>query len=150
MFLHNRRPGIGQRYGDIDHIAIAPSGIYVIDAKNYRNAKVRVAQPGIFSRADPKLMIRGRNRTSLVDGLTRQKESVDEALDGRAEPWPVPVMAMFCFLDADFPLFERLSIRGHLVRGQRGTARILNRPGPMTAEHRETLWNHLAGQLPSA
>ena len=49
-FLHNRRRGPAARSGDIDHIAIAASGVYVIDAKHYKDAKVRVRQTAAASR----------------------------------------------------------------------------------------------------
>ena len=42
LFLHNRQRGSRARDGDIDHIAVAPSGVHVIDAKHYEGAKVDV------------------------------------------------------------------------------------------------------------
>jgi Nuclease-related domain len=54
--LHDRRmPG---SRANIDHLAIAPSGVYVIDAKRYKG-KIEVRKP-LFGK--PKLMIAGRNK----------------------------------------------------------------------------------------
>lgn len=150
LFLHNRRLGAGEHFGDIDHIAVAPSGVFIIDAKNYRDAKVRVSRPGLFSSGTEKLMIRGRNRTKLVESLKKQKASVEMALDYRVNDLPIPVTAMFCFLDVDLPWFAKLSIQGFLIRGGRGTAKVLNAPGPLTAGRRQEIWTHLAMSLPSA
>ena len=61
---------------NIDHIAIAPSGVFVIDAKRY-TGKIEVRKPLI---GDPKLVIRGRDKTKLVEGLKRQVEAVRSGL----------------------------------------------------------------------
>src|SRR5674476_828485 len=48
LFLHNRLPGQGHR--DVDHVAVTAGGVYVIDAKRYKNAKVEVRRNGgLFS-----------------------------------------------------------------------------------------------------
>jgi hypothetical protein len=66
IILNDRRMPGGR--GNIDHLAIAANGVFVIDAKNIKG-KVRVAKP-LFGAA--KLRIAGRNRTKLIDGLDRQ------------------------------------------------------------------------------
>ena len=58
LFLHNRKLGPGRRDGDMDDVAIAPSGIYVIDAKRYQNAAVRVRRTGgLLSPVKEQLMV---------------------------------------------------------------------------------------------
>lgn len=150
LFLHNRRLGINERFGDIDHIAVAPSGVFIIDTKNYRDAKVRVTRTGLLSGGTEKLMIRGRNRTNLVESLKRQKVGVELALDHRLDSLPIPVRAMFCFVNADLPWIENQSIQGFLIRGGRRTAKILNAPGALNPQQRQSIWTHLADELPSA
>jgi hypothetical protein len=147
LFLHNRRLGLGERLGDIDHIAVAPSGVFIIDTKNYHNAKVRVTRSGLLRGAE-KLIIRGRNRTKLVDSLKKQQAGVEQALE--SSHVPTRVRAMFCFLDSDLPWGENQSIQGLLIRGGRRTAKILNTPGDLTADRRRDIWKHLAKMLPSA
>jgi hypothetical protein len=68
VVLHDRR--MPRSRANIDHIAIAPSGVFVIDAKRYKG-KSEVRKP-LFG--DAKLVIRGRDKTKLVDGLKRQVE----------------------------------------------------------------------------
>ena len=57
---------------NIDHLAVAPSGVHVIDAKRYKG-KIEVRKPFF---GDAKLFIGGRDKTKLVDGLERQAEAV--------------------------------------------------------------------------
>jgi len=62
VVLNDRRmPG---SRANIDHLAIAPSGVHVIDAKRYRG-KIEVNKP-FFGAA--KLFIAGREKTMLVEG----------------------------------------------------------------------------------
>lgn len=73
LVLHDRTP---RGLGDVHHVAIAPTAVYVIDAKAW-HGKVSAPTP-LFGRQ--KLLIAGRDRTSLVDGLDRQVEVVRAAL----------------------------------------------------------------------
>ena len=57
--LHDRRMPDGA--GNIDHVAVAASRVYVIDAKRYRG-KIEIRRP-LFG--EPKLTIAGRDRTRL-------------------------------------------------------------------------------------
>ena len=63
--------------GDIDHVAVAPTGVWVIDTKDWKG-KVEIKDP-LFGH--PRLLIRGRECTSLIDGLERQIAAVRAALD---------------------------------------------------------------------
>src|SRR5215212_8396342 len=60
LILHDRR--IPRSRANIDHIAVAPSGVWVIDTKRYKG-KVAVSRP-LFGK--PKLTIAGRDKTKLV------------------------------------------------------------------------------------
>lgn len=64
--LHNRRTPCGR--GDIDHVSIAASGVWIIDTKDSAG-KVEIDSPWFRTL---RLLIRGRDRTRLVDGLERQ------------------------------------------------------------------------------
>ena len=67
LFLHNRLLGPGRRDGDVDHIALTAGGVYVIDAKHYKNAKVEVRRRGgLFSPAREQLMVNGRDRSMFL------------------------------------------------------------------------------------
>ena len=123
--LHNRR--MPDRHGDIDHLAVAPTGVFVIDTKDWAGS-VRVAE-SLFAR--PKLLINGRDRSKLVDGLERQVVAVRTAIEqsGRSD---VSVHGALCFTQGDLPLHRPQQIRGHLVLYPRALARKLNARGRLT------------------
>jgi hypothetical protein len=80
---------------NIDHIAIAPSGVWVVDAKRYKG-KVAVSRP-LFG--EPTLTINGRDKSKLVEGLAQQVALVKAVM---VEVAPgVPVHGALCFVDAD-------------------------------------------------
>lgn len=100
VLLHDRR--MPRSRANIDHLAIAPSGVYVIDAKDY-TGKVRIERPWLGT---PKLLVNGRDRTKIVDGLDRQVAAVRDAIDDPA----IPLHGVFCFTKADIPIvFKRRS-----------------------------------------
>jgi len=140
--LHDRRMPGG---GNIDHIAIAPRGVFVIDTKAVRG-KVRVSQPLLGS---PKLRVSGRDRTKFADGLDRQVGAVREALE-RIASGEVPVQGVLCFTKADLPLLGASQIRGHRLHYRRALARKLNRTGPLSPEQIESLTVSLAAAFPPA
>lgn len=142
LFLHNRRLGPGARSGDIDHLAIAPSGVWVIDAKHYPGAKVDVeVSGGFFGRPRvEKLVVRGRDRTSLVESLARQRQAVGAALAS----YDVPVRAMFCFIGAELPWLRVPEIQGYAVRGVSDTRKQLRAEGALDITARQEIWETLA------
>jgi hypothetical protein len=131
--------------GNIDHLAVAPTGVYVIDAKNI-TGQVRVTKPAF---GDAKLMINKRNRSRLVDGLDRQVAAVRRVLADLGSTG-VPVLGVFCFTKADLPLFGGAEIRGHRLHHRRAVARKLNRDGPLAAQAIESLARDLARAFPPA
>jgi hypothetical protein len=144
ILLHDRRMPGG--YGNIDHLAIAPVGVFVIDAKNIKG-KVRVAKP-LFGAA--KLTIRGRNRTKLIDGLDRQTHAVRGALTTSGHP-EVLVQGVLCFTAAaDLPLLGTLKMRGHFLLHRRALAKRLKKRGPLQPPTIDALARTLATVLPPA
>jgi len=142
VILHDRRMPGG--YGNIDHLAIAPTGVFVIDAKNIKG-KVSIANP-LFGPS--RLMISGRNRTRLIDGLDRQVSVVREALTAGGHE--VPVRGALCFTTADLPMFGTLSMREHLLVQRKALAKRLNAKGPLQSAAIDMLARDLAGALPPA
>jgi hypothetical protein len=144
ILLHDRR--MPHVRGNIDHLAIAPTGVYVIDAKNL-HGKVRIANP-LFGSA--KLLINGRNRTKLVDGLDRQVRVVSDALAASAHA-DVPVRGVLCFTSsADLPLLGTLKVRGHLLLHRRALAKRLGKTGQLQAPAIDELAHALAAALAPA
>lgn len=150
LFLHNRRLGRGRRAGDIDHIAIAPTGVWVIDAKHYANTKVRVRRSGgLLTETREQLIVAGRDRTKLVDSSIKQREAVGAALVAAGEE-EVPVASLLCFVNADLPLLGTMHVKGVGIRGPRATGKQLRQPGPLGGVRRAELYRLLRLALPPA
>lgn len=95
--LHDRRiPG---SRANIDHIAVTPTGVYVIDAKKYRGRPALRVEGGFLRSRVEKLLVGTRNCTPLVEGVIKQVAIVRDQLDDS-----VPVHGVLCFVEADWPL----------------------------------------------
>lgn len=95
--LHDRRiPGTR---ANIDHLAVTPTGIYVIDAKKYRGRPSLKVEGGILRPRVEKLLVGSRDCTKLVDGVLKQVDLV-RAIVGDG----IPVTGALCFVEADWPL----------------------------------------------
>jgi hypothetical protein len=142
VLLHDRRiPG---SRANIDHIAITAGGVWVIDSKRY-TGKVAVSKP-LFGTA--KLMIAGRDRTRLVDGLTKQVALLEHAIAELGHD--VPVHGTMCFVDADLPLLRTLTVAGFPLLYPKALAKRLNHHGPLSAEQARTIAAQLAQRFPPA
>ncbi|WKN47408.1 nuclease-related domain-containing protein [Nocardioides sp. Arc9.136] len=96
--LHDRRiPGSP---ANIDHLAVTPTGVYVIDAKRYvgKRPSLRV-EGGILRPRVGKLLVGSRDQTKLVDGALKQVELVRSVVGE-----DVPVVGVLCFIESDWPL----------------------------------------------
>lgn len=135
IVLHDRRMPRGR--GNVDHIAIAPTGVYVIDAKAWQG-KVTAPTP-LFGRQ--KLLIDGRDRTSLIDGLDRQVAVVRATLG--EDHGDVAVRGVLCFTRAELPLLRTLTIRSHLLLYRKALGKRINEDGSVCANVIE----HIARKL---
>jgi hypothetical protein len=146
--LHDRRMP-GSRSANIDHIAVGPGGLTVIDTKNYRG-KVRVERAGgLLSERRDVLKIGGRDKTKLIAGVERQIAAVRTVLD--EQKYPIGIRGALCFADIDgLPLLRHLTVRGVIVDGPRTTAKLASRPGTLTTVQVDALWHHLGASLPLA
>jgi hypothetical protein len=146
--LHDRRiPG---STANIDHIAIGPRGVFVIDAKHYKGAPTLRIEGGFLSPRVEKLMIRGRDKTSLVPGVLKQMDRVMTALEGSGLN-QIPVFGMMCFYEAGWPL-----IGGNFVIGgvevlwpRKAVSRVTSR-GPYGEAHVQAMFDVLARYFPAA
>jgi len=147
--LHDRR--MPRSSANIDHLAFAASGVYVIDTKRYKG-KVEVVKPLFGQR---RLRIAGRDQTKLVEGLARQVAAVQAALADLGGD--VPVRGCLCFVapaglfaDSGLPLLRTLEIQGFPLDHPRRLAKRLNGRGPLAAEQAAGLQLELAKRFPSA
>lgn len=140
--LHDR--GIPGSRANIDHIAIGASGVWVIDAKRY-TGKAQINKPLL---GEAKLLINGRERSALIDGLTRQVQLVATSL-ARISP-EVPIHAALCFVDTKLPMWGTLTFKGVPLLYPRRLAKRINAAGPLSPEGVAAVQRTLASAFPSA
>jgi hypothetical protein len=101
--LHDRR--VPRSSANIDHILIAPAGVFVVDAKNLRG-RIEIRDRGGFFRIDHRLYVGRRDCSALATGLGWQTDAVRAALVAAdVDPLP-PVTPVLCFIDGEWPLFR--------------------------------------------
>ncbi|MGN6413277.1 nuclease-related domain-containing protein [Flexivirga sp.] len=93
--LHDRRI---PRRGNIDHLAVTPAGVWVIDTKRYQGRPQLKVEGGLFRPRTERLVVAGRDRDKLVLSVETQAARVREVLGD------VPVTGALCFVNADWPL----------------------------------------------
>jgi hypothetical protein len=149
LVLHDRRmPG---SRANIDHLAVVPSGVYVIDAKRLKD-KIEVREP-LFG--EEKLIVGGRDKTKLVSGLERQAKAVRAGLDLIEKQ--IPVHACFCFINpagqsggSGIPRVRTLRIKDFQLLNPRRLAKRLNQPGQLSTEQVELVAEALVELFPAA
>jgi hypothetical protein len=146
--LHDRR--IRGTKANIDHIVVAPSGVFVIDAKRYKDRPTLRVEGGIIRPRVEKLFIGSRDKTMLVAGVSGQMDRVKSALEG-ADVDEIPVHGMLCFVEADWPLIGgTFSVAGIHVLWPRKAAELIQRTGSYNAETVQRIHRTLALSFPSA
>lgn len=147
LVLHDRRRL--RMAANIDHLAIAAGGVWVIDAKRYAGRIERIDK-GSWLKVDHRLVVGGRDRSKLVDGVKRQMADVREVLDG-VLPSGLQVRGALCFVDGDFGLVGRPFAVGEVLVtwGKALRARLME-TGPLDERARAAIHERLASKLPPA
>jgi hypothetical protein len=148
ILIHDRRiPGRGR--ANIDHLAIGPGGITLIDTKSSRG-RVQIATVGVFNRRQ-QLLVNGRDRTRQLDAVERQIADVSRALD-RAGVEGVGVLGALCYPFMRRPPLHYNRARDGLITvdDPRRVAKIANRAGPLSSDEIERLADILLTSFPPA
>jgi hypothetical protein len=141
--LHDR--AIPGRRGNIDHIVVASSGVWVIDTKRYAG-RLETWQSGAGERG--MLAIAKRDQTHLVDKLARQVGAVKELVCTLHES--EVVHGALCFVDTTLPA-ERLMFEGwHIVDAERLAKRINITSARVAPEAVQALAAAIARHFPPA
>lgn len=150
LLLHDRRvPGHGK--ANIDHLAVGPGGVTVIDAKTHHGKIRRDWQGGLFTDRRTILRINGRDQTKLIAGIQKQVGYIRAALTKLDPDLAIEVTGALCFPNPDgLPFFRRIEIGGILVDGPKPVSRCAARPGPHDAGAVKRVWTYLAHAFPSA
>jgi len=141
LVLHDR--AVPHSRANLDHIAVVPSGVWVVDTKCYRGRVRRARRPGrlLGRRA---LVVNGHDRGQLVTAALRQRALVQSAVGAE-----VPVRAVLCFAGAEWGLRARaFTLRGVHVTWPAALASSLRAPGPLDRAARVELAARLARAFP--
>ena len=146
--LHDRLvPGTR---GNIDHIFVAPTGVWVIDTKAYKGKVVR-RETGPLWRRDNELFIGGRNRTRLGNGVVRQVDAVKAALRLDESLPGTDLLAALCLREAEWGLFDSPFQLGTVwVMYPGALKKRLRKNGPLSRTIMERVAGRFDLSLPSA
>jgi hypothetical protein len=145
--LHDRRvPGTK---GNIDHLAVGPAGVFIVDAKRYAG-KVERRDVGSFVRPDERLYVGGRDRTKVIKGMGWQLEAVRTALDtnGHAD---VELKGVLCFVDSEWPLLfaKPIHLYGVTILWPKALQELVCSGAQLSAEGIDRMARFLAEAFPS-
>lgn len=145
--LHDRM--VPQTRGNIDHLVIATSGIWIVDAKNYKG-KVEMRDRGGWFSKDRRLYVNNRDQTKLIDGLSWQIDAVRKVLspigfgDG-------PMHPSLCFTSSEWGLFAKpIRLKGVLVTWAGKLVDAIREPGSFDAATIDLLARELSSKLPAS
>ena len=142
VVLHDRR--VPHSRANLDHLAIVPSGVWVIDSKHYRGRLERRRVRG-WCMPRAALYVGRRDRSGLLASARRQR-----ALVTRHLPPHVPVRVTLCFTGVEHGRFTRpFTLDGVLVTWPKALVKSLDKPGPLDAQVRRELAVMLAAVFPS-
>lgn len=130
---------------NIDHIAVAPTGVYVIDAKKYKGRPQLKIEGGFLRPRVEKLLVGTRDCTKLVDGVLKQVDIV-RGLVGD----DLPIHGVLCFVEADWPLIGgSFTTRGVEALWPKRLYPKLNATGPLLTQAVAEVHRRLASSLPA-
>jgi hypothetical protein len=142
--LHDRSvPGTR---GNIDHLVIAPAGVFVVDAKHY-DGRLQIRDKGGLFRTDEHLYVGGRDCSRLADNMGWQVKAVETCLV--AAGCTLAVTPVLCFIDVDWPLlFAPDSFRGVLLKNPKSLRKTITAAQTLHGVEIDRLARTLAKGLP--
>jgi hypothetical protein len=115
--LHDR--SVPRTKGNIDHIVVAPAGVFVVDAKHYKGL-IQIRDVGGLFKTDNRLYVGGRDCSHLAENMGWQVETVQRALLAGGLELTLPITPVLCFVDGEWPLlFPPEEYKGVLLEGKR-------------------------------
>jgi hypothetical protein len=146
--LHDRLiPG---SEGNIDHIFVSQTGVWVVDAKAYKGKVVR-REIGPLWRGDNELYIRGKNRTSLAKGVRWQVDAVNAAMRSDESLLGTDIHAALCLVESEWRLLDFPFQLGNVwVMYPGALKKRLRKSGPLSREVMERIARRLDLSLPPA
>ncbi len=134
--------------GNIDHIVIAPAGVFVVDAKLYQGL-IKVRDEGWFT-SDKRLYVGRRDCSRLAESMGWQVAAVRQAITAAAPDLSgVSIEPVLCFIDGDWSLFAPQSYRGVRLEGKRSIKGLITRRYVLDPATIDRLSRILAVALPA-
>jgi Nuclease-related domain len=146
--LHDRLiPGTR---GNIDLIYVAPTGVWVVDAKAYKGKLVQ-RQIGPLWKRDNKVFVDGKDRTSLARGVDCQVAAVKAAVKSDESLSEVDVFGVLCFVESDWGLLDfPFSVGATWVTYPGALRKQLGKDGSLSRAAMERIGRRLDLSLPTA
>jgi hypothetical protein len=147
VVLHDRAvPGTNW---NIDHLVIAPCGIWIVDAKSYKG-RISRRDDGEWGHEDPRVYVDGKDRTKLVSGLSWQTDTVQPILESIGFG-DVPIHQALCFTDSEWSFFAKpFQIDDVWIIWAKRLVELAREPGPLDDRDIRTIATQLADRLPPA
>ena len=146
VVLHSRK--VPKTRGDIDHLIVAQSGVWIADAKNY-SGRVECRDVGSWRTTDLRLFVNNRDKTKLVDNFDWQIAAVRAALDPMGFG-DIPVHPVLLFTQWKKGLFERpIEIRGVRAMWANKLVELASAPGPLNDDAIRAVATQLSTELPA-
>lgn len=146
VVLNDRRvPGGG---GNIDHIVVAQSGVWIVDTKAWEGKLEYRGASGFFD-ANERLFFKGKDCTNLVDDIYAQVIPIAELLDDRS----IPIRPALVFTNADWASTLRLMSNkpyrhNHVaIAWPKALISEIKRSGPLGSQAISTIGRRLNEQL---
>ena len=143
VLLNDRR--VPRTRGNIDHLVVAASGGWILDAK-LRKGLIELRDVGGWFKMDRQLYVGGRRQTRLIDDMGWQVEAVRNALGSTS----VPVLPAVCFVDGEWRLFAKpFELSGVLVCWPKKLVEKISEQGALDPEEVLAVAGYLANSLPA-
>ena len=132
--------------GNIDHLVIAPAGLFVVDAKHY-DGRLRIRDKGGLFRTDNRVYVGGRDCSHLAENMGWQVKAVETLL--ASVEVAMPVTPVLCFIDVDWPLlFAPSSFRGVRLEDPKTLRKLITATPALDASAIDKLARILAAGFP--
>ena len=144
---HRHRPG---SRSNIDHVAVTPAGVWVIDTKVWAGKRLEVANKGGRGGRDERLIVGGRDETKLVARMEWQVAAVQQSCADLLGD--TPVRPALCFVDANIGSLDHRAwvVRGVVVCWRSVLPGLLTRPGPLNSRRMGQIAEQTTAMLPPA
>jgi len=131
----------------IEHVVVGPAGVYLIEAKLWRDPRIAMRRTGgALRRTESQLMVNGKDRTELATAMDKHVNAARAALERSPDLQYVPLIPVLCFVDGQS--VGNAEVGRVRVRDLGGTANLVVTDGPFDEKVRADIHHHLAEQLP--